>query len=106
MHCQHFLPPPLTRREMLVQSANGFGVVALSALLADRAFGENLKPATEAPADPLFPRPTHLPATAKNVIFLFMDGGPSHLDTFDRKPAVNEYAGKPLPTSIEQKAIN
>ena len=44
----------------------------------------------------------HHPATAKSVIFLFMEGGPSQLDTFDRKPLLNELAGKPLPSSFRE----
>src|SRR5437016_2175511 len=54
------------------------------------------------PLNPLAPRAGHFAATADSVIFLFMDGGPSHLDTFDHKPAVNEYVGKPLPESVER----
>jgi len=100
MHCQHFLPRPVTRREMLVQSANGFGAVALSALLADRAFGETLKPAADLPADPLFPRQTHHAARAKNVIFLFMDGGPSQVDTFDPKPRLDREHGQKIKMQV------
>ena len=44
----------------------------------------------------------HHPATAKSVIFLFMEGGPSQLDTFDRKPLLNQLAGKPLPSSFRE----
>ncbi|GAB4145803.1 MAG: DUF1501 domain-containing protein [Planctomycetaceae bacterium] len=71
-------------------AGGGFGALALQGLLAD----ENLlaKPA----------RKPHFPGKAKSVIFLFMDGGPSHLDTFDPKPKVNELAGKPLPKSIKR----
>ena len=47
-------------------------------------------------------RPAHARAQARNVIFLFMDGGPSHIDTFDPKPEVNRHAGQPLPRSIER----
>src|SRR5665213_2342747 len=106
MHCQHFLPPPVTRREMLVQSANGFGAVALSALLADGAFGETLKPAADAPSDPLFPRPTHHRARAKNVIFLFMDGGPSQMDTFDPKPRLDREHGQPIKMKTHPTQFN
>lgn len=81
---------PQSRREFLSLAGGGFGALALQGLLAD----ENLlaKPA----------RKPHFPGKAKSVIFLFMDGGPSHLDTFDPKPKVNELAGKPLPKSIKR----
>ena len=51
---------------------------------------------------PLRAHAGHLPASARSVIFCFMDGGPSHLDTFDRKPLINELAGQPLPKSVER----
>ena len=66
----------LSRRAMLTQSAVGFGWLAFSALHAAEARG------------PLAPKATHFPAKAKRVIFLFMNGGPSHLDTFDWKPVL------------------
>jgi hypothetical protein len=81
MHCRRFLPPPLTRRDMLRRCANGFGAVALTALLAE-----------EAPAGPGQGR--HHPARARNVIFLYMDGGPSQVDTFDHKPLLERYHGR------------
>jgi hypothetical protein len=100
MHCQHYLPNPVSRRQMLVQAANGFGAVAFSALLADKAFGEVLKPAAEAAGDPLFPRTTHHAAQAKNVIFLFMDGGPSQVDTFDPKPRLDREHGQKIKMKV------
>ncbi len=83
---------PLTRREMLWRSAVGFGGVALTALLneAGRA-GEAAR------NDPLAPRPPHFEPCAKRVIFLFMHGGPSQVDTFDYKPLLERDDGKPLP---------
>ncbi|HEY2785418.1 MAG TPA: DUF1501 domain-containing protein [Fimbriiglobus sp.] len=75
------MPRFLTRREMLARSANGFGAVALTALLAEQARANGAKG-------------THFPATAKNVIFLYMDGGPSQVDTFDPKPALAKYNGQ------------
>jgi hypothetical protein len=77
---------PPTRREMLAASANGFGLLALSALLADPAYGAS--PAADAP------RP-HFKPRAKNVIFLFMDGGVSHVDSFDPKPKLDRLDGQP-----------
>src|SRR4029453_7972964 len=70
--------------------ALGFGSLALASLLAEETQGQ---PATE----PLAPRPPHVPAPAKRVIFLFMKGGPSHVDTFDPKPLLDRDHGKPYP---------
>src|SRR5262245_19055001 len=100
MHCRHYLPPPLNRREMLVRSANGFGALALSALLADRSFGEMLKVEAGARGDPLFPRSTHHAATARSVIFLYMDGGPSQVDTFDPKPRLEREHGQKIKMKV------
>src|SRR5690349_11656999 len=87
----------LTRRELLGRMGNGFAALGLTGLMA----GEGLL-ATPAEAttllNPLAPKKPPLPAKAKRVIFLFMNGGPSHVDTFDPKPALAKYAGKPLPT--------
>lgn len=100
MHCHRYLPTSVTRREMLARCANGFGAVALSALLADRAFGENLKSTGGLPADPLTPRATHHAPRAKNVIFLFMDGGPSQVDTFDPKPRLDREHGEKIKMKV------
>src|SRR5689334_213814 len=72
----------LTRRDMLLCCANGFGAVALAALLAEDGH------ATEG-AGPRRPV-RHHPATATSVIFLYMDGGPSQVDTFDYKPLLEK----------------
>src|SRR5262245_18664902 len=82
MHCRRFRPPPLTRRAMLRRCANGFGAVALAALLAE----DGRAAAT--------PRTPHHRAAARNVIFLYMDGGPSQVDTFDYKPLLEKYDGQ------------
>jgi hypothetical protein len=79
----------LSRRAMLRRSAVGFGSLALAALQAEES--------AAAPPDPLAARPPHLPARARRVIFLFMKGGPSHVDTFDYKPLLARDHGKPLP---------
>src|SRR4051794_37787429 len=81
---------PLSRRAMLRNSAAGFGYLALLDLLA--ADG----PARREPG-PLAPRSPHHPARAKRIIFLFMKGGPSHVDTFDPKPLLQRDHGKPYP---------
>ncbi|MFQ3592331.1 MAG: DUF1501 domain-containing protein [Gemmataceae bacterium] len=88
------LPALYTRRELLATSGMGFACLALPALLADSA-----RPADRS-ADPLAPRPPHFPAKAKRVIHLFMNGGPSHVDTFDPKPALDKYHGKPIPITL------
>ncbi len=87
MHCNRFQQRPLSRREMLLRCANGFGAVALAAMLDERA------PAADARRED--PKPgRHHPASAQNVIFLYMDGGPSQVDTFDPKPLLAKYDGK------------
>ncbi len=80
-----------SRREVLRRAGAGFGSLALAALLADEAA------AARPPADPLAPRSPQLPARARRVIFLFMPGGPSQVDTFDPKPRLNRDHGKPAP---------
>src|SRR5262249_37451025 len=80
---------PLTRRQALGHFANGFGMVALAGLLAEEA--------AAATPNPLAVRPPQYPARAKRIIFLFMSGGPSHVDTFDPKPRLDQDNGKPLP---------
>ncbi len=82
-----------SRREMLLSSATGFGYLAMASMLAEEARSD----APPARTDPLAPRPPHFAARAKRVIFLFMKGGPSHLDTFDPKPLLTRDHGKPLP---------
>jgi hypothetical protein len=91
-----------SRRDFLSHAGGGFGALALQALLTEdslRAAEKTSKPRV----DVMSPHRGHHFGRAKRVIFLFMDGGPSHLDTFDPKPAVNEFAGKPLPPTIERK---
>jgi hypothetical protein len=80
----------LTRRELLSRCGMGFGALALGSLVA---------PTEKAVAagNPLLARTAHFPAKAKHVIHVFMNGGPSHVDTFDPKPALSKYAGKELP---------
>ncbi len=103
MHCRRFRPAPLTRREMLRQGANGFGALALTALLGEEAGG-----AAAPRRDPLAVRPPHFAARANSVIFLFMDGGPSQVDTFDPKPRLAKESGQAIrmetpPTQFDDK---
>jgi hypothetical protein len=90
---------------MLLQCANGFGALALTALLSQQAYGERLAPAPSS-KDPLAPRPAHFPARAKQVIFLYMDGGPSQMDTFDPKPRLAKEHGRPIKMKVEPTQFN
>lgn len=83
---------PLSRREMLARCGTGLGTVALAGVLADDARGEAI--------DPLAVKAPHFPAKAKHVVHLFMNGGPSQVDTFDPKPMLEKLAGQPLPASF------
>src|ERR1700728_3720179 len=83
-----------TRREFLTRAGLGFGALALSAMIADDGLGDSRE---IDPLPPLAPRLAHLPARAKRCIFLFMEGGPSHIDLFDPKPELTKRAGQPLP---------
>jgi hypothetical protein len=88
----HF-PAATTRRDFLLRAGGGCGALALSWLLARDGFGA---PA----ANPLAAKKPHHEATAKAVIFMFMVGGPSHVDLFDPKPELARWQGKPLPESF------
>ncbi len=108
MHCGRFGAAATTRREMLSRAANGFGAVALAALLSDRSLAADSSPSisTRGRTDPLAPRAPHHSAKAKNVIFLFMDGGPSQLDTFDPKPRLDREHGKPIQVKTHPTQFN
>ncbi len=90
-----------SRREFLFRGGGGFGALALGYLLGRdgdgaRAFGGNVSLRS---GQPLAARQPHLSPKAKSVIFLFMEGGPSHLDLFDPKPLLDRLAGQPMPES-------
>jgi hypothetical protein len=87
----------LTRRELLHRSGVGLGMLGLAGVLADDGRLTSTSQAAETYRNPLMAKPGHFPTKAKRVIHLFMNGGPSHLDTFDRKVSLEKYAGKPLP---------
>ena len=84
----------LSRRDALVRTGLGIGWLGASGLLAGTAAADSAGPA--APRS-LAPRPPHFAARARAVIHLFANGGPSHLDTFDRKTALEKYAGQEVP---------
>ncbi|MEY2821642.1 MAG: hypothetical protein RL105_1214 [Verrucomicrobiota bacterium] len=90
------LPPisDVSRREFLRRCGMGFGTLALSSFLQQEARAAQVK---VDPLRPLAARPAPLPAKAKRVIHIFANGGPSHVDTFDRKTSLDKYHGKTLP---------
>jgi hypothetical protein len=81
----------------LQQAGGGFGAIALASLLAGEQASQA---ASEALQQPLAPKISHAAPRAKRVIYLFMHGGPSHVDLFDPKPELAKYAGQPLPESV------
>ena len=95
----------LTRRDWLRRMGGGFGTLGLAGVLA----GERVRPCRVAAggrpaANPLAPKPPHFRPRAKRVIFLFMNGGPSQVDTFDPKPALDKYhGGRPPPSRIKTR---
>jgi hypothetical protein len=87
------LPPStLTRRDLLGRIGMGFGAMGLGDLLAETS---------SISLNPLAARQPPLPARAKRVVHLFMNGGPSHLDTFDPKPSLDKYDGKAIPSPLK-----
>ncbi|MFM8803803.1 MAG: DUF1501 domain-containing protein, partial [Planctomycetia bacterium] len=95
--------PCRSRRAFLQHSANGFGFLALSAMSELSALSAESAERKEAVAGPLAPKPPHFPARAKRVIFLCMQGGPSHVDTFDHKPKLAADAGKEAPAAAGRR---
>ncbi len=96
--CQDRYPTrgPVTRRRMLAESAGGLGGLALSSILQSTGFAATPSLAQKRPL---------ITPKAKNVIFLYMSGGPSHLDLLDPKPLLNKLDGKPIPMSIDQRDL-
>src|SRR5436305_9494338 len=91
--------PLVSRRQMIGQFGGGLAGIAFSWLLA-----RDLGGATPQTFDLLAKKP-HFSPRARNIIFLYMGGGPSQMDLFDPKPALAKYAGQPIPISITQRAI-
>ena len=91
----NFDPASLNRRHLLQNTAAGFGYLALRGLLGQEAAASSVQ-------NPLLPKQPHLPARAKRIVFLFMKGGPSHVDTFDPKPLLDRDHGKPLPFALPE----
>jgi Protein of unknown function (DUF1501) len=85
----------IKRRNFLMQASGGLGAIALASMFSEGAFGADNKA-----ADSLAPKSPHHKPRANSVIWLFLEGGPSHLDTFDPKPALDRLAGQPMPESF------
>jgi hypothetical protein len=100
MHIPRFfaLPPPAysSRRDFLRRVGNGFGMLALASLLDRERLLVPACNAADSVANPLAPKPPHFAAKAKSVIWLFMNGGPSQVDTWDYKPGLSKCDGKEL----------
>lgn len=84
-----------SRRDMLARCGTGIGTLALAGVFADVSAAEVPRSPS---SDPLAPKAPQFPAKAKHVVHLFMNGGPSQVDTFDPKPMLDKYHGKPIPT--------
>ena len=106
--CRRLASPPLTRRDWLQQSACGFGAVALAALLGEKEYGGHKVLASEAreTENPFAVRAGHFPAKCRSIIYLYMDGGPSQVDTWDPKPRLDAENGKPFAMKIEPTQFN
>ncbi len=102
-HCQRFRRLNGSRRELLQAAACGFGSVAASFLMNQSLAGNETEKSRN---QELGSKPTHFPPKAMSVIFLYMDGGVSQVDSFDPKPRLNEEHGKPFPTKIEPTQFN
>src|ERR1700731_4026875 len=88
-----------TRRELLQRTGMGMGSVALAGLLGDASTLQ--ANASAGAVNPLAPKVPPFPAKAKRVLHLFMNGGPSHVDTFDPKPSLARYGGKAIPITLK-----
>ena len=83
-----------SRRKFFQECAGGIGIAALASLMQQEGRAAGVE------VNPLAPKKPHFPAKAKNVIFMFMEGGPSQLDLFDPKPELQKWSGKPLPAEM------
>ena len=90
----------LTRRHFFGRAATGIGTAALASLLNPDLFASTSTPGTDALATHGMLPALHFAPRAKRVIFLFMSGGPSHIDLFDYKPKLRDYHGQELPDSV------
>jgi hypothetical protein len=95
--CSGTARPPLSRREALTRISSGFGMLALAGLMSKSSYAGPAATRT---------RPPHFKPRATNVIFCYMSGGVSHVDTFDPKPKLAELAGKPMPVQVQRTQFN
>ena len=85
----------ISRRQILARMGSGFGMLGLASVMADSGLlGSEARADASRSVSPLAPKAPHFAPKAKRVIFLFMNGGPSHVDTFDPKPDLAKYAGQ------------
>src|SRR5437016_12165494 len=99
-NCRPHILPATSRRDFLAKCGCGFGALAFGHMLGVDGLLAHAANSNIDPLNPLSPRPPHYPVRAKSVIWLFMEGGPSHLDLFDPKPALDRLAGQPMPESF------
>src|SRR5215813_4773897 len=97
---QPHVQPATSRRDFLLRSGGGFGALAASYLLGLDGMLGRAAAADAGPANAMRPKPPHFPARARSVIWLFMEGGPSHIDLFDPKPALDQLTGQQMPESF------
>ena len=100
--CNKIAALPTSRRHMLRRTATGFGALAAAALMSEQNQHNLL--ANPSP-EPFTPRNPHFAPRARNIIFLYMDGGPSQVDSFDPKPLLDREHGKPFPLDIDKKTL-
>lgn len=105
-HCGNFRSAGVTRREMLKNAACGFGSVALAALMSNRNYANLVDENTDAYHPPGILNELHHKPKVKRVVYLYMDGGPSQVDTFDPKPRLAKENGQPFKMKIEKTQFN
>src|SRR5258708_7945899 len=104
MHCGSFQPLSTTRRQLLHQCAMGFGAIAATALMAEQSNAlPTIANRKSKIANPLLP---HFPPPARNIIFLYMDGGVSAMDSFDPKPLLTKEHGQKFKMKMEPTQFN
>jgi hypothetical protein len=102
--CGNVFAPPHTRRDFLTKCGTGFGMMGLTGLMSGEGLlpsAQAARPTSAATFNPMATRSPHFAPKAKRVIHLFMNGGPSHVDTFDPKPALDKWAGKKIPKNLK-----
>ena len=104
-HCHRYRAAGMSRREMLRDAACGFGAVAATSLFSGKAFGGAPTNDNERET-PLAPREPHYAPKVEHIIYLYMDGGPSAVDTWDPKPLLEKENGQPFKMKIEPTQFN